>query len=316
VCQVPTIPFGLPSLQGEFHVFWLHSPTFGCETHKSFSHSTKAKFRRLKRPTFYGYRNTLSRLFLLPLRFRLWERCGRKKYLGSLTMTCPKEQSVLLDKIYNVLLTSSLSEDDTVLVDRDALAELMHKLLVSVLLQVHPVLVKVSSLIEAVMVIAVMTPEGHVRRASFVTGEGAHWQRTLLSIFVHCAMLGGFDKPYLLPTKPLDEIDILSTAEDGLDGNETADEEGEIISARISQDDADELEEQCVDLALTMAAEMAVPENEGNARRKKVPAGFVAFPSVATAASTATQLPPIPIPIEEDDTSVTMAHPDEDPILK
>jgi hypothetical protein len=71
------------------------------------------------------------------------------------------------------LLQSSLSVDKEIIVDSDSLANLAHQVLTSILQESLPTATKVASLVETMMVVAVMTPEGTIRPARFVTAEGA-----------------------------------------------------------------------------------------------------------------------------------------------
>ena len=123
---------------------------------------TKAKFRKLKPRTFYSYRTTFSCGPILAVQVLLWEQNRRKEQLGFLTINCLQEQRILHNQIYDVLLMSSLSSDDEVLVDRESLARLAHRLMVSILCELLPVTSQVASLLETVMTIAMMTPERQV----------------------------------------------------------------------------------------------------------------------------------------------------------
>jgi hypothetical protein len=142
----------------------------------------------------------------------------------------------------------------------------------------------VSSLVENVMAIAILTPDGHVRQAGFTTSEGARWQRGLLSVYAHCAILGGFDKPYVLPADSPDE-DHTSDAQDAQDGD-SSDGEGDEVDGEpaVREDDVAEMEEQCMSLAFEGI------DLTNQACAKNAPVGFVSFPE------TGPDLLPIAIP--------------------
>jgi hypothetical protein len=194
--------------------------------------------------------------------------------------------------------------------------------MVSILYETHSVSSKVSSLIETVMTIAVMTPEGQVRRAGFVDQEFARLQRGLLSTFAHSAILGGFDQPYKPPQEPLDEKSTLSNDEEEQEEGEGGEEEGGGDPAGPSQiddandDDMEEFEDQCEELAVAsaecMAEEPTLEKSTENSRsrKKKAPPGFVSFPEDFDNS----QLPPLETFVE-DEPSADLAF-GEDPILR
>ena len=128
-------------------------------------------------------------------------------------------------------------------------------------------------------------------------------QQGLLSTFVHSAVLVGFDEPYTLPQQPLNEE---STLADDEDEDDEEGEEGDGEAAGPSgigdtDNDVEELEDQCEELALASAEHMAVATMEKGAenshsRKKKDPPGFVLFPEDFDNS----QLPPLETSIEDE----------------
>lgn len=174
---------------------------------------TKAKFCKFKNArSFKSYRIQLSLLFILPLHWHLWSRCLPPERLGKMQIHNVIWQDQALLEIYNLLLNASINpETQDIEIDHPALMSLMHNFLVLILVEEHILTKKVSGLLEHVMALLFITPEGKMISTSFLTSVDNWLQRALFSILIHCAFLQSFDMTYKPEQCPDNCEDILET---------------------------------------------------------------------------------------------------------
>ncbi|KAG6843947.1 hypothetical protein H0H87_011483 [Tephrocybe sp. NHM501043] len=193
--------------------------------------------------TYQAYGTTTARIFIFVLRvkFALKRRdtpSSARLPLQKLLLT--SQQLRLFEDLYQVLMNSTLDDDRRA----SQAAGLMHKILVALVTTVSDPSQHVGTVVEQVLTLEMRTSEGGTRLANFLTGECARLHHLWLSAFAHSAILGGFDRDYVLPNTPLSETVQEGDASSVVDG-ETGDGEASIYEhAPDDEEEIIELEEE------------------------------------------------------------------------
>jgi hypothetical protein len=157
----------------------------------------------------------------------------KTKGLGNFMPKISPEQKPLFEDLFHTLLEGKL-------VDIPRVAILMHNILKSVLTMNTNVQHQVASALEQSLIFAMLHPTGEYRSANFLTGNCAAIQRSLFSIFVITAFLGGFEKDYALPSVKEDSQHV---------GDPDLEKDMEIEAEDVEEDIAELAAEPANDLA-------------------------------------------------------------------